>query len=178
MAQQIALLQQQLAQQQAERQQADSQLESARAEIAELSASSSQQQQDISQLTQEKELLAHEITAYNQQLLTLKGDYETIKSRYEELIKPARSAKGKHIAQVYYIKDDSGTVIKYRQPGDDDFSRLSLAEVEGRLEILKGKYGKDLYIKIIIPEDSGLTYNEAWEFMRNLLVKYDYYYQE
>jgi len=94
------------------------------------------------------------------------------------LIKPARSAKGKHIAQVYYIKDDSGTVIRYRQPGDTDFSQLSLAEVEERLAKLKRKYGKDLYIKIIIPEDSGLTYNEAWEFMRHLLVKYDYYYQE
>jgi DNA repair exonuclease SbcCD ATPase subunit len=178
MARQIALLNQKLAQQQVEGEQTRSQLESARVEIAELSASSNQQQQDISQLTQEKELLAHEITAYNQQLLTLKGDYETIKSRYEELIKPARSARGKHIAQVYYIKDDSGIVIKYRQPGDSDFSRLSLAEVEERLEKLKREHGKNLYIKIIIPEDSGLTYNEAWEFMRNLLVKYDYYYQD
>ena len=101
-------------------------------------------------------MLAHEITAYNQQLLTLKGDYETIKSRYEELIKPARSAKGKHIAQVYYVKDDSGTVIRYRQPGDTEFSQLSLVEVEERLEKLKREHGKDLYIKIIIPQDSGL----------------------
>ena len=178
MARQIALLTEQLAQQQAEGEQARSQLESARVEIAELTASSTQQQQDISQLTEEKQLLAHEISAYNQQLLTLKGDYETIKSKYEELIKPARSAKGKHIAQVYYIRDDTGPVIRYRQPGDTDFSQLSLAEVEERLEKLKQEHGKDLYIKIIIPEDSGLTYNEAWEFMRNLLVKYDYYYQD
>ncbi|MCP4469415.1 MAG: hypothetical protein GY815_01800 [Gammaproteobacteria bacterium] len=178
MAQQIALLNQKLAQQQAQGDQARSELESARVEIAELSASSSQQQQNISQLTQEKKLLAHEISAYNQQLLTLKGDYETIKSKYEELIKPARSAKGKHIAQVYYVKDDSGTVIRYRQPGDTEFSRLSLVEVEERLTKLKREYGKDLYIKIIIPENSGLTYNEAWEFMRHLLVKYDYYYQD
>ena len=178
MARQIALLNEKLAQRQEEGEQVRAQLESARVEIAELSASSRQQQQDITQLTEEKRLLAHEITAYNQQLLTLKGDYETIKSQYEELIKPARSAKGKHIAQVYYIKDDSGTVIRYRQPGDADFSRLSLAEVEERLEKLKREHGKDLYIKIIIPEDSGLTYNEAWEFMRSLLVKYDYYYQD
>ncbi len=178
MARQIALLNQQLAQRLEEGAQVRSQLESARVEIAELSASSSQQQQDISQLAQEKQLLAQEISDYNQQLLTLKGDYETIKSRYEELIKPARSARGKHIAHVYYIKDDSGIVIRYRQPGDADYSRLSLAEVEQRLDLLKREHGKNLYIKIIIPEDSGLTYNEAWEFMRKLLVKYDYYYQE
>ena len=122
--------------------------------------------------------MAADIAAYNQQLLTLKGDYETVKSKYEELIKPARTARGKHIAQVYYVKGEDGNVIRYRQPGDAGFSRLSLAEVEERLEKLKRQYGKDLYVKIIIPEDSGLTYNEAWEFMRNLLVKYDYYYQD
>jgi chromosome segregation ATPase len=179
MARQIALLNQQLAQQQQANDEARVLLDSARLEIAELSASSSQQQQTISQLSAEKAQLSQDITAYNQQLLTLKGDYETVKSQYEELIKPARSAKGKHIAQVYYVRDESGgTLIRYRQPGDSGFSRLSLAEVEQRLTKLKREYGDDLYIKIIIPEDSGLTYNEAWEFMRKLLVKYDYYYQD
>ncbi|HUV22986.1 MAG TPA: hypothetical protein VMZ32_14410 [Gammaproteobacteria bacterium] len=178
MARQLAQLQQQLAQQQQADEETRAELDSARLQISELSASSTQQQQTISQLTEEKAQLSREIIAYNQQLLTLKGDYETVKSQYEELIKPARSAKGKHIAQVYYIKDESGPVIRYRQPGDAGFSRLNLAEVEKRLAQLKREYGKDLYIKIIIPENSGLTYNEAWEFMRNLLVKYDYYYQE
>ena len=178
MARQLAQLQQQLAQQQQAGEETRAELDSARLQISELSASSTQQQQAISQLTEEKAQLSQEIIAYNQQLLTLKGDYETVKSQYEELIKPARSAKGKHIAQVYYIKDESGPVIRYRQPGDAGFSRLNLAEVEKRLAQLKREYGKDLYIKIIIPENSGLTYNEAWEFMRSLLVKYDYYYQE
>jgi predicted nuclease with TOPRIM domain len=178
MARQIALLNQQFAQQQQAGEETRKQLDSARIEIAQLSTTSSQQQQTISRLTDEKAQLSQEIIAYNQQLLTLKGEYETVKSRYEELIKPARSANGKQIAEVYYVKDESGTVIRYRQPGDKDFSRLSLADVEKRLAQLKREYGKDLYVKIIIPEDSGLTYNEAWEFMRKLLVKYDYYYQE
>jgi chromosome segregation ATPase len=150
----------------------------ARTQIAELSASSTRQQQSISQLTQEKALLNEEIESYNQQLLTLKGDYETVKSKYEELIKPARSAKGKYIAEVYYVKGQSGEIIRYRQPGDAGYSRLSLAEVEKRLDKLKQEQGENLYVKIIIPKDSGLSYSEAWGFMRNLLVKYDYYYQE
>jgi chromosome segregation ATPase len=177
LARQIELLNRQLALQQQADEETRALLDSARSEIAELSATTSQQQQTISQLTEEKKLLSQEITAYNLQLLTLKGEYETVKSRYEELIKPARSAKGKHIAQVYYIKGESGDVFRYRQPGDSGFSRLSLAEVEQRLDILKAKYGDDLYVKIIIPENSGLAYNEAWNFMRKLLVKYDYYYQ-
>ena len=178
MATQIARLNQQLAQQQQAGDETRAELDSAREQIADLAASSSAQQLTISQLSEEKSQLAADIAAYNQQLLTLKGDYETVKSKYEELIKPARTARGKHIAQVYYVKGEDGNVIRYRQPGDAGFSRLSLAEVEERLEKLKRQYGKDLYVKIIIPEDSGLTYNEAWEFMRNLLVKYDYYYQD
>ena len=154
------------------------QLSAASAEIESLTQSSQAQQQDISSLTQEKQLRNREIEAYNRQLLTLKGEYEVVKSKYEELIKPARSAKGKYIAEVYYIKGKSGEIIRYKQPGDDVFTDLPLAEVEKRLSKLKSELGKDLYVKIIIPQDSGLTYSEAWDFMRNLLVKYDYYYQE
>ena len=111
-------------------------------------------------------------------MLALKGDYETVKTKYEDLIKPARSAKGKYIVEVYYIRGAGGEVIRYKQPGNADFKDLSLAQVEKRLTKLKREKGNDLYVKIIIPTDSGLTYNEAWEFMRNLLAKYDYYYQE
>jgi hypothetical protein len=178
LSRQIAALNQQLAQQKLADEQTRNQLEVARTQIAELSASSTRQQQSISQLTQEKALLNEEIESYNQQLLTLKGDYETVKSKYEELIKPARSAKGKYIAEVYYVKGQSGEIIRYRQPGDAGYSRLSLAEVEKRLDKLKQEQGENLYVKIIIPKDSGLSYSEAWGFMRNLLVKYDYYYQE
>ena len=175
---QIAGLEQQLVQQRFESEQASKQLDAAREQIEGLAQSNRRQQQSISQLTQEKALLSQEIEAYNQQLLTLKGDYETVKSKYEELIKPARSARGKYIAEVYYVKSQAGNVIRYRQPGDEEFSRLSLTQVEKRLAQLKLKHGKDLYVKIIIPQESGLTYNEVWDFMRNLLVKYDYYYQE
>jgi DNA repair exonuclease SbcCD ATPase subunit len=178
LTQQIAALNQQLEQRQLADEQTRSQLDIARTQIAELSAASTRQQQSISQLTQDKTLLNQEIEAYNQQLLTLKGDYETVKSKYEELIKPARSARGKYIAEVYYVKGQSGNVIRYRQPGDEGYSRLSLTQVEKRLDKLKLEQGENLYVKIIIPEDSGLSYSEAWGFMRNLLVKYDYYYQE
>ncbi len=178
LSQQFARLQQQLAQQQLESEQARDELDAAREQIAGLTEASESQQQSIATLTREKALLTEEVEQYNQQLLTLKGDYETVKSKYEELVKPARSARGKYIAEVYYVKGESGNVIRYRQPGDSGFSRLSLEQVEQRLARLKQEQGKNLYVKIIIPEDSGLTYSEAWNFMRNLLVKYDYYYQE
>ena len=153
-------------------------LTTANTKIESLTESNLGQQQDIASLTRDKQLQNQEIDAYNRQLLTLKGDYEVVKSKYEELIRPARSAKGKYIAEVYYIKGKSGEIIRYKQPGDNDFTDLPLTEVEKRLSQLKTEKGKDLYVKIIIPQDSGLTYSEAWDFMRKLLVKYDYYYQE
>ena len=166
-----------VAEQQQQLDQTREQLSSARDTISSLTESSADQQRNISELIQDKQLLNQEIESYNQQLLALKGDYEVVKSKYEELVKPARSAKGKYIVEVYYVKNSNGELIRYKQPGDSRFTRLSLAEVENRLDKLKKQKGKDLYVKIIIPENSGLTYNEAWTFMRNLLVKYDYYYQ-
>jgi len=174
----LSTVEQQLAQQIQQTDDTRSKLASAQTEISALTQSNIAQQESISGLTQEKLLLNQEIQAYNQQLLALKGDYETVKSKYEELIKPARSAKGKFIAEVYYVKGTQGEIIRFKQPGDTNFVNLSLVEVEKRLDKLKQQKGKDLYVKIIIPEKSGLTYNEAWSFMRNLLVKYDYYYQE
>ena len=174
---QLASLRAQLSAQQLENEQAEVLLGSARTEIEALRQSNLSQQENIASLKQEKILLDREIEAYNRQLLSLKGDYEVVKSKYEELVKPARSAKGKFIAEVYYIKGKNGEIIRYRQPGDTGFANLPLAEVEKRLSKLKAENGKNLYVKIIIPENSGLSYNEAWDFMRNLLVKYDYYYQ-
>jgi chromosome segregation ATPase len=170
LAQQIAELKQQLEQQLQLTQAAQQELELANSEIAALNTTSEQQQKDIKLLEQEK-------IEYNRQLLTLKGDYEVVKSKYEQLIKPARSAKGKYVAEVYYVKQKNGVLIRYRDPANKDFKNLSLSDVEKKLQKLKQEKGEDLYVKIIIPKDSGLTYNEAWSFMKNLLDKYDYYYQ-
>lgn len=145
-------------------------LELAIAEIAVLSATSEQQIQDIDMLEQEK-------IEYNRQLLTLKGDYEVVKSKYDQLVKPARSAKGKYVAEVYYVKGQEGKIFRFREPADEGYKDMPLASVEKRLGQLKKEKGKDLYVKIIIPQDSGLSYNEAWGFMKSMLVKYDYYYQ-
>ncbi|MDJ0881010.1 MAG: hypothetical protein QNJ56_05120 [Gammaproteobacteria bacterium] len=170
MAQRIADLQQQLNEQIRITQSTQLELELATAEIAVLNADNQQQKLDI-------ELLEKEKIEYNRQLLTLRGEYDVVKSKYEQLIKPARSARGKYVAEVYYVKDKGGEVIRYKEPTDQGFQQLPLAEVEKRLDKLKQEKGQDLYVKIIIPEDSGLSYSEAWSFMKSLLEKYDYYYQ-
>lgn len=171
LASQLAQLERQLEQQVRLTEAAQTELELATAEIAALSATSEEQQKSINLLEQEK-------NTYNRQLLTLQGEYEVVKSKYDQLIKPARSARGKYVAEVYYVKENKGKVIRFKEPGDKGYKNLSLKKVEARLSELKKEKGKDLYVKIIIPKNSGLTYNEAWNFMRSLLDKYDYYYQQ
>ena len=164
-------MKQQLEQQIAQTHQMQMELELANAEIVILGNNSTQLQQDINLLEQEK-------IDYNRQLLSLKGDYEVVKSKYEQLIKPARSAKGKYIAEVFYVKEKNKEVIRFKLPGDKTYTDMSQQEVERRLDALKNDKGSDLYVKIIIPQDSGLTYNEAWGFMKDMLDRYDYYYQK
>ena len=48
--------------------------------------------------------------------------------------------------------------------------------LEKKLKQLQQQDADNLYIKIIIPENSGLSYNEAWNLTSRLL-KYDYYHQ-
>ncbi len=175
--QQFQQFQQQIALQKLEIEQATTQQRNTEEQLARQIAQVSSQQETIQQLTQESRLQQQEIEAYNQELLSLKGDYETVKAKYEELIKPARSAKGKMIAEVYYQKVGDNENIRFKQPGGE-FRSMTYSAMEAELDSLKERHGNDLYVKIIIPEDSGLTYNEAWTFMREILVKYDYYYQE
>jgi hypothetical protein len=169
-AQQLAELRLQLEKQKQIADATQQELEFANAEIAALNASAEQQQLSIDLLEKEK-------IEYNRQLLSLKGEYDVVKSKYDQLIKPARSARGKYVAEVYYVKQKGGEIYRFKEPSYKNYQNLSLPEVEKRLDKLKKEKGQDLYVKIIIPEDSGLTYNEAWNFMKSLLQKYDYYYQ-
>ena len=59
----------------------------------------------------------------------------------------------------------------------EEFTTVTRKELHERLSELKDLYGGALYVKVIIPDDSGLSYNEAWSFTYNTLKQYDYYHQ-
>jgi DNA repair exonuclease SbcCD ATPase subunit len=110
------------------------------------------------------------------ELASLKSEFGSLKVKYDKLIKPARTAKGKYVVEVNYQKFKGNRRIRFKDAGDSDYRTVNLKELNDILAKLKKEHEKKLYIKIIIPEDSGLSYNEAWEFMKGLLDKYDYYY--
>jgi len=159
-------------------------IEELTADLEQANALQATTRQDLEQLrlslsAKEQELLA--ALARNQetdeQLIDLKQDYSTLKIQYNKLLRPARTAKGKTLAEVRYTKSGKNYRIDYKGPGDSRFTSISRDKLEQNLTRLK-KRDNNLYIKVIIPKNSGLSYNEAWSFTNHVHQKYDYYYQE
>jgi hypothetical protein len=141
-------------------------------------------QQDLEQLRialseKNQELLAAltRSQAADEQLIDLKQDYSKLKIQYNKLLRPARTAKGKTVVEVRYTKSGKYFRIDYKGPGESGFTSLSRKRLEQNLKRLK-QQDNNLYIKVIIPKDSGLSYNEAWSFTNHMHQNYDYYYQE
>lgn len=107
----------------------------------------------------------------------LQEEYRRVESQYKALVRPARSDLGKIVVTVRYSREGADFVIMYRAPGVDGFESVTQEEMHRRLRDLKASLGDRLFVRIIFPEDSGLTYQEGWEFSLDLLTQYDYYYQ-
>jgi hypothetical protein len=106
-------------------------------------------------------------------LLSMNGSYAELDKKYQKLLKPARSSKGKQVVEVVYQKGGYGI----RKPGETSQRSVGRDALDNELAGLKAQYGTDLYVKVIIPDNSGLSYNEAWRFTNDMLSKYDYYHQ-
>ena len=135
----------------------------------------------IQQLGQKDELIVlldAEKKDYELALAKQRKDYLTLEEKYHKLIRPSRSPLGKRVAAVQYSRVDGEYRVLFKDPDSQEFIEINMAELHTRLEQLKNELKDKLYVKIIIPEQSGLSYNEAWNFTRNILSTYDYYYQE
>ncbi|MCK4706865.1 MAG: hypothetical protein KAT90_15430, partial [Gammaproteobacteria bacterium] len=102
----------------------------------------------------------------------------SLKVKYDKLIKPARTARGKYVVSVNFEIIKGKERIRFKDTGQKNYTVVTEKKLHSKLTQLKKKHPKKLYIKIVIPKKSGLTYNEAWSFMKGLLHKYDYYYQK
>jgi len=118
------------------------------------------------------------ILARDKRLADLQGTFDDLKIKYDKLVKPARTARGKHVVEVRYSKRDGDYLIEYKEPGQGEFSGVSRAALEERLSALKARDPDALYIKVIFPKDSGLSYSEAWSFTSFLHKNYDYYFSD
>ncbi|MEZ4387060.1 MAG: hypothetical protein R3D98_05700 [Candidatus Krumholzibacteriia bacterium] len=106
-------------------------------------------------------------------------DLSSLEDRYLKLVRPARSAAGKVVASVTVSRVGGELRYDYQGPSPGaPLERVSLAQLHERLAAAKQAHGNQLYVKIVIPDDSGLSYNEAWRFTKDILSRYDYYYEQ
>ena len=158
----------------------------------------SQQQEELKKLLEEKEKLISEketiiidlrtekekLIDKMQSLENLKAElqqkYSELQQKYLKLVGPARSPLGKVVFKVKYFKPDRSAKPVYLiiPVGENRFKKVTYKQLINELEKAKNKYGKKLYVQIIIPGNSNLTYDEAYKFTSFILHKYDYYYQK
>ena len=108
----------------------------------------------------------------------LKATYAGLEKKYQRLIRPARSSKGRFVVQVRYQKVQGELHIAIKLPSDRSFIPVNSSAMHEKLTAMKQAHPHKLYVKIIFPEHSGLSYNEAWKITESLLRMYDYYYQD
>jgi len=109
--------------------------------------------------------------------LVLAGDYDNLKVKYDKLVRPARSSAGRHLIEVRYWKADGKYQISWRENGEGTYQEISRSQLDKVLTRLSREHENGLYVKVIFPESSGLSYNEAWEFTSHLHRNYDYYFK-
>jgi chromosome segregation ATPase len=142
--------------------------------LEQLSSTEKSNQEQAAELTE----FRRQRSLSDQQLVSLQGEYDELRNKYDKLIRPARSAIGKHVVSVRYFREDKKIQIRLRESEDEDYQSVNQDQLNKRLAKLKDTYAGNLYVKVIIPENSGLSYSEAWNFTYDLLQKYDYYHQD
>ena len=110
--------------------------------------------------------------------LVLASDFDNLKVKYDKLVRPARSSSGRHLVEVRYWKDGGQYLMSWREGGEGAYQQIKRSQLDKVLQRLSKEKKNGLYVKVIFPENSGLSYNEAWEFTSHLHGNYDYYFKE
>ncbi|WP_456415431.1 hypothetical protein [Thiolapillus sp.] len=152
-------------------QQLKEQLDRQSLQIAVLKSKLQSQEEQLTENRRERQTV-------EEKYLLLADQYDTLKVRYDKLVRPARSTKGRHLVEVRYFKKQGKPHIEWRDGNSGAFQAVSRGQLDKALATLKQQYADGLYIKVILPENSGLSYSEAWKFTNDLHKKYDYYFQE
>jgi len=152
---------------------------------AALAAALTLRAKELAEQQQQYQLKVEELSALKstsetqlERLKRLELEYANLETKYNRLIRPARSPLGKIVVLVRYHKAADKLYIEIKGPADRVYQPVNGTELHKRLSSMQAKHGKKLYVRIIFPDDSGLSYTEAWNLTESLLRLYDYYYQD
>ncbi len=151
---------------------------------AELEKKVAEMAADLEKLTALYSTRGDEVTALQVELenrgkrfKSLQDELDALDEKYRKLIRPARNAAGKHVVRVEHTRTDGKLVYLLTEPGGEQ-KALTEKALHARLAALAKEHKAKLYTKIIIPKESGLSHDQAWQFTQNILSKYDYYAQD
>ena len=154
------------------------QLETLRSEVSSLEATRREENAALESLRSEMAVLQNLRSEDIVKLQSLKNEFDSLDTKYQKLVRPARSSEGKHVVSVWFSKQSGREVYRIRNTDNGSFETTTRRDMTNTLAALKDKYGKELYVKVIIPENSGLSYSDAWRFTTEMQRAYDYYYQD
>jgi chromosome segregation ATPase len=182
---QLADVRQQLLDLQGANQSLSDRFQQVQADNARLTSANTSLQSTVTELRKTEQARTTELTRLRQQfadseqsLAALQGNYEELSVKYDKLVKPARTTSGKFVVSVRYSKEHGQYTLEFKESEDGEYHSLTRKQLDDRLEKLKEAHPKKLYVKVVIPEDSGLSYIDAWTFTQKILTSYDYYYQD
>jgi chromosome segregation ATPase len=127
---------------------------------------------EVASFKKERDLL---IAAHTEELDILRDQHSDLESRYNRLVRPARSTVGRVVVEVRFWKDGAVRQYSLRESGGAE-EIISESDLYQKLSVLKVKHADKLYTKVI-PDDNSLTHGEAWGFTNKILNRFDYYYQ-
>lgn len=111
-------------------------------------------------------------------LAAVENEFSELRVKYDKLVRPARAPAGRHAVEVRYGKSGGGYTIRFREGDSGEYADLPRDKLEQRLAKLKSEHPEGLYVRVVIPDGSGLSFSEAWEFTNQMHRAYDYYFQE
>lgn len=141
------------------------------AELAALRAAAADQRRELDQSREQLRQSAATLTS-------MQNDYGELKIKYDKLVRPARSPSGRYAVEVRYTKAGTGYQIRYREGDAGDYTDMTRERLDQRLAKLKADHPEGLYVRVVIPDGSGLSFSEAWDFTNHLHRNYDYYFQD
>jgi len=152
--------------------------EQLRSRVTESQAQAERLQRTVSEQRDSLEQARLDEQDVERRYLVLASDFDNLKVKYDKLVRPARSSSGRHLIEVRYWKEGGSYKISWREGGEGGYQPIKRARLDKVLQRLSKQKKSGLYVKVIFPENSGLSYNEAWEFTSHLHGNYDYYFKE
>ena len=127
---------------------------------------------EVEAFSKERELL---VATHKAELDILRERHSDLESKYNRLVRPARSKVGRFVVEVRFWKEGDARRYSLRPASGSEIS-VSESELHQQLTAIKARHGEKLYTKVM-PDDNSLTHGEAWRFTNKILNRYDYYYQ-